>query len=196
MNGKLYGEKVIAIIPARAGSKRMPHKNVLQLNGISLLERAIQAAQAARYVDRVIVTTDDPKAMYLAGKCGAELKIRPDHLATDDADLVDVLQHALHGEDHTIEVQLYPTSPFRYPGLVDECIILARHYGRGVTVRQAGGKHLGACVATKYSVRRNTTKKEALVPLEYPYDIDVDTPEDWCRAESAARETEARRHGS
>lgn len=122
--------KVIAIVPARGGSKSLPRKNVKALRGVPLLAYSIEAGLAARLVDRVIVSTDDEEIAATAQHFGAEVPfLRPADLALDDTPDLPVFQHALdclEAEDDLPEivVQLRPTSPLRPPGCVDAAIEL------------------------------------------------------------------------
>ena len=107
-------KKVIAIIPARAGSKRLPGKNTRSLNGIPLLVYSIRAAKSCGLVDKVVVSTDSKEIAYLAENSGAEVDIREKRLSSDHAKTIDVLKDYLsrmHGFD--ICVTLQPTSPLR-----------------------------------------------------------------------------------
>jgi len=121
--------KVVAVIPARGGSKGLPRKNVLPLGGKPLLAHTILDARAARRVERTLVSTDDTEIAEVARTWGAEVPfMRPAELATDAATTEVVLQHALawlEREERTavdVIVLLEATSPFRAPGLVDEVV--------------------------------------------------------------------------
>ena len=86
---------MIAIIPARGGSKGVPGKNIKELDGKPLIAYTIEAALGAKGVDRVIVTTDDEAIADVARKYGAEVPfMRPDCLASDKAKSVDLMIHA------------------------------------------------------------------------------------------------------
>ena len=120
---------VVAIIPARGGSKGLPRKNVLPLAGKPLLAHTILDARAAKRVDRTIVSTDDAEIAEVARAWGAEVPFtRPAELATDHATTEVVLQHALawlEREERArvdVVVLLEATSPFRAAGLVDEVV--------------------------------------------------------------------------
>ncbi|WP_261857284.1 acylneuraminate cytidylyltransferase family protein [Photobacterium sanguinicancri] len=110
---------VIAIIPARGGSKRLPRKNVLDLAGKPLIAWTIEAALDSGIFDRIIVNTDDQEIADVAIKYGAEVPfLRPAQLATDKASTIDVLKHQLeyhhtHGDNYQHLVVLQPTSPLR-----------------------------------------------------------------------------------
>jgi YrbI family 3-deoxy-D-manno-octulosonate 8-phosphate phosphatase len=86
---------VLAVVPARGGSKGLPGKNLLPLGGVPLVARAIEAARNSRAVDRVVVSTDDPRIAEVARRAGAEVVERPEDLAGDTASSESVLLHAL-----------------------------------------------------------------------------------------------------
>lgn len=118
----MIGErKVLALIPARGGSKGLPGKNILQVRGRPLLAFTVDAARGSRYVDRVVLSSDDEAIMAAARDCGCEVPFRrPAALASDDATTIDVVRHALDelpGFD--VLVLLQPTSPLRTAGDVD-----------------------------------------------------------------------------
>lgn len=111
--------KILALIPARGASKRLPGKNVRQLGGKPLIEWSIQAARSLPDVVEVLVSTDDPEIARHAQHAGALVpRLRPAELATDTASSVDVALHALddyeraHGRVDGL-LLLQPTSPFR-----------------------------------------------------------------------------------
>ncbi len=121
--------EVLAIIPARGGSKGIPHKNIRTFAGHPLIAYSIMAARQAQTVTRIIVSTDDPQIAAVAREYGAEVPfLRPDELAQDHTLDLPVFQHALAwliaNEAYTPEVvvQLRPTSPIRPIGLVDEAV--------------------------------------------------------------------------
>lgn len=127
------GGEVVAIVPARGGSKGLPRKNLRLLGGHPLIAWSIAAGRAAATVDAVIVSTDDEEIAAVARAYGAEVPfLRPQELARDDTPDLPVFEHALawlaaaHGRAPELLVQLRPTSPFRRGGLVDEGIALLR----------------------------------------------------------------------
>lgn len=128
-NFDMKENNIVAIIPARGGSKSIPRKNIRFLAGIPLLAYSIAAAQKSKLIDRIIVSTDDEVIADLAKEWGAEVPfIRPKELASDTALDFPVMDHAVRWlelkEDYRsdVVVQLRPTSPLRPPGLVDEAI--------------------------------------------------------------------------
>jgi CMP-N-acetylneuraminic acid synthetase len=111
--------KILAIVPARAGSKRLPGKNVRRLADLPLIAWTIRTAVAAGVFHRVLVSTDDEGIAEVAVRYGASVPwLRPDELSTDTANSVDVVLHALSacetaGEAADSVMLLQPTSPFR-----------------------------------------------------------------------------------
>jgi CMP-N-acetylneuraminic acid synthetase len=111
--------RLLAIIPARGGSKRLPGKNILPLAGKPLIEWTIDAARESGVCADLLVSTDDPAIADVARNGGAMVPwLRPAHLATDTSDSASVIRHALAWyEDHHEAVDavllLQPTSPFR-----------------------------------------------------------------------------------
>lgn len=109
--------KVLALIPARAGSKGLPGKNIRPLLGKPLLAWPIAAAKASRYVDKVVVSTDSSEFADIALAYGAEVSVlRPPEFATDNspssAAVIHMLDHlAAHGEVFEYLLLLEPTSP-------------------------------------------------------------------------------------
>jgi len=123
----INGLKILALIPARGGSKRLARKNVLKINGKPLIAWTIEAALGSRYIDRVFVSTDDDEISGVSEEYGAEVPFRrPGYLASDTATSNDVIIHAIETLDYRpdIVVVLQPTSPLRQSLHVDESIEL------------------------------------------------------------------------
>ena len=109
--------EVVAIIPARGGSKGIPHKNLRRVGGIPLVARAVDAARRCPSIDRVVVSTDDDDIAAVAAEWGAEVILRPVVLAGDEATSESALLHALEVlEQRRVDVGviafLQATSPF------------------------------------------------------------------------------------
>ena len=109
------GQYVLASLPARGGSKRLPRKNVLPLGGEPLIVWSIRVAQACPYVDAVVVSTDDAEIAEIAAAQGVEVRLRPAELAQDHSPSLPVFVDALkaHGVEAEVVLVLQPTSPFR-----------------------------------------------------------------------------------
>ena len=121
------GERVIAVIPARGGSKAVPHKNIVPLGGKPLIVWSIEVARSVEFIDRIIVSTDDEAIAAVAREHGAEVYRRPPYLATDTALVIDALRHLIEtlradGEAGRVLVLLEPTCPFRSRADVIACI--------------------------------------------------------------------------
>ena len=121
--------QVLALIPARGGSKSIPRKNIRLLAGYPLIAYSIAAGLAANTVTRILVSTDDPEIAEIARQYGAETPfLRPPELAQDNTPDLPVFQHALHwleeneGWQPEIIVQLRPTSPFRRVMHIDQAV--------------------------------------------------------------------------
>ena len=120
---------ITALIPARGGSKRLPGKNIKLLCGKPLIAWTIETAKASKYIDSVIVSTDDIEIKKISEKFGAEVPfIRPDYLSHDTASSFDVVKHAIeflniNKVNHLI-VLLQPTSPLRTVEELDEALEL------------------------------------------------------------------------
>lgn len=116
------GEMILAVIPARGGSKGIPRKNIKPIAGKPLIAWTIEAAKGSKLIDRCIVSTEDDEIARVAKGLGALVLHRPAELSTDEADTLDVLKHALEAFPCDTLVLLQPTSPVRKPGLIDACI--------------------------------------------------------------------------
>jgi CMP-N-acetylneuraminic acid synthetase len=122
------GAFALGVIPARGGSKGLPGKNLKRLGALSLIGHAVASAREARRLSRVIVSTDSEAIAEEARRHGAEVPfVRPAALASDEAGMVPVLQHAVRWLESTgtrpdLVVTLQPTSPFRVGAEIDATI--------------------------------------------------------------------------
>ncbi|PID60298.1 cytidyltransferase [candidate division KSB3 bacterium] len=121
--------EVLAIIPARGGSKSIPRKNIRNFAGHPLIAYSIAAGHSAQRITRLIVSTDDDEIAEIARSYDAEVPfLRPPDLAEDMTPDLPVFQHALHWmEQHEqyrpqIIVQLRPPTPLRSPTLIDDAV--------------------------------------------------------------------------
>lgn len=118
---------IIGVIPARGGSKRLPRKNIKLLNRKPLIAYTIEQALDSKYLDKVVVTTDDKDIAEISKKYQAEVIIRPKNLARDDTPTIDVIYHLINFlklKDDDIIVLLQPTSPLRTTEDIDNAIRL------------------------------------------------------------------------
>lgn len=119
------GKKILAVIPARGGSKGLKGKNIREIHGKPMIQWTIEAALGSRYVDRLILSTDSAEIADVAQAAGCEVPfMRPDRLARDDSTTLDVIFHAIdtvgEGFDHLLLLQ--PTSPLRFADDIDRAI--------------------------------------------------------------------------
>ncbi len=130
----LNGKRVIAVIPARGGSKSVPGKNIRPLAGKPLIAWSIEVARQVSEIDRIIVSTDDAQIAAIGRLHRAEVYLRPAHLATDEALVIDALKHllqTLQAEGETPEwiILLEPTCPLRTADDVRDCLNLIAQGG-------------------------------------------------------------------
>ena len=116
--------RILALIPARAGSKRLKNKNFKYFSGKPLIFWSIEAALKSEVVDKLIVSTDDANIKAFTETCGVHVKsLRPAHLATDDASAFDVAVHELEqNPGYTHLLYLQPTSPLRTAKDIANCV--------------------------------------------------------------------------
>lgn len=134
--------QILALIPARGGSKSIPRKNIRPLAGYPLIAYSISAALQAKQVSRTIVSTEDDEIARLAQAYGAEVPfLRPLEYALDNTPDYPVFNHALRwlldneGYQPDIVVQLRPTSPIRPPDCIDHAIQLLLDHPEADSVR-------------------------------------------------------------
>jgi CMP-N-acetylneuraminic acid synthetase len=120
---------LLAVIPARGGSKGLPNKNILDCAGKPLIEWTITAAKNVHYIDDVLVSTDSEAIAAVAKRAGASVPfLRPRELATDDSSMLDAVKHAweshlnAEGKHFDYIVLLQPTSPLRTKTHINEAI--------------------------------------------------------------------------
>lgn len=130
---------VLGLVTARGGSKGVPRKNVRDLGGRPLIARSIEVALASRWIDRVVVSTDDDEIMAASRVAGAEVPFRrPAELSGDASPHIDVVVHAIEhvrasGYDPEYVLLLQPTSPFRTVADIDASVAIA-HAGSAEAV--------------------------------------------------------------
>ena len=125
----INGNHITALIPARGGSTSVKHKNIRSLGGKPLVAWAIDVATAVPAIDRVVVSTDDPKIAACAEEYGAEVAPRSDNLSTDDALVIDAIRYHIgewqqREQPADILVLLEPTCPFRSAADISNCLTL------------------------------------------------------------------------
>lgn len=159
------GKRVLAVIPARSGSKRCPGKNFRQFRGKPLYEWALEAAQQSRYIDAHVLSLD---------------KDRPPELSNDTATNEDVLRHHLAQAPADWVVLLQPTSPLRTPEDIDICIEEAVKNGfAALTVNEQGHKNGAVYVASADWIAKHNFDHAGYRKVIMPdsRSLDIDYPE-------------------
>jgi CMP-N,N'-diacetyllegionaminic acid synthase len=142
--------KILAVIPARGGSKGVPRKNVVKIDGMPLIGYTIKAALESKYFSDIVVSTDDLEIAEISKILGAQVPfIRPKNLASDEAQSAPVIEHALHFMESKKDVRydavmmLQPTSPLRTSRHIQESIdlFLSQECDSLVSVVSVGGNH-------------------------------------------------------
>ena len=182
---------VIAIIPARGGSKRVVNKNIRELCGKPLIAYTIEEAKKSKYLDRIVVSSDSDNILKVAEKYGAEILKRPNHLAKDETPTMPVIEHvveSLYCKDY-IKVILQPTSPLRTCDDIDSCIFMLNtgNIDSVISVTQLSNfaikryKLNGAVYAFKKTI---WGEKTAYYLMPADRSVDIDTEDDFLLAES------------
>jgi len=160
----MYKNKTfLAIIPARGGSKRLPRKNILELDGKPLIAYSIEAALNSKYIDRVVVSSDDSEILEVSQKFGSTILKRPDSLATDTSSTFDAIHHTLENyNSYDYIILLQPTSPLRTTKHIDEAIeLLERKRADAIiSVTQMEHSPLWSNTLDKYGSMRNFISDE------------------------------------
>mgnify|MGYP001283958559 CR=1 FL=1 len=127
----IQGKKVLGIIPARGGSKGAPGKNIRMVAGKPLIAWTIEAAQKSKYIDRLILSSDDADIIKVAKEWGLEVPfVRPPELAQDETPGVAPVLHSVNelpGYDYVVLLQ--PTSPLRNTEDIDKCLEMCLEAG-------------------------------------------------------------------
>lgn len=120
--------KILALIPARGGSKGIPKKNIIDFCGQPMIFYSINAARQSKYVDKIVVSSDSAEILSVAEKYGAQTVKRPEELAQDTSKMDDAIKHVLttlaqdDGFKPDLIVLLQPTSPLRTTETIDKAI--------------------------------------------------------------------------
>jgi len=186
--------KLIAIITARGGSKRLPGKNIKIISGKPLIAWTIAVALEVKEINRVIVSTEDTTISGIARRCGAEVPfLRPPELAEDNTPSIDVVLHTikelgLNKDDYILLLQ--PTSPLRTSDDIKNTIsIMHTHKPDAVvsttegTEKPNGALYLNRVRSLLESKSFYPTGKTMWYIMPIERSIDIDTKDDFDRAE-------------
>ena len=130
------GNKILAFIPARGGSKGIKNKNIIDVNGQPLIHYTIKAALKSKYIDKIFVSTDSEKIKNVAEQCGIEIPfLRPAELAADTSKTIDAIIYTIdelkkRGEIYDDLIILQPTSPLRTVDDIDNAVEKFYNCGR------------------------------------------------------------------
>lgn len=139
---------VLAIIPARGGSKGIPRKNLRPIAGKPMIYYSIHAARQSQSVSEVVVTTDDDEIALIASRFGAKVIIRPKNLGEDITTLDPVIKHAalaaedLFGQEFETVVTIQPTSPLVTANDIDQVVFKLRSSGADTVLTATDDRHL------------------------------------------------------
>lgn len=123
-------KKFLAIIPARGGSKRLPKKNILDLCGKPLISWSIEAGLKSKYIDQIVVSSDDDAVLCISKQYDITTIKRPENLSKDTSSTFQTIEHTIDffknnlGQEFDYIILLQPTSPLRTPEHIDEAIEL------------------------------------------------------------------------
>lgn len=158
------GKTVLAVIPARSGSKRCPGKNFRDFRGKALYMWSVEAASNSRYIDTIKLSMDAD---------------RPPELCTDEAMNEDVLRYHLFHKPHDWVVLLQPTSPLRTAEDIDACIERAQLGNACVSYRRDGTKNGAIYVARREWIEKHdfTCKEHMRYIMPDDRSLDIDYPE-------------------
>ena len=165
---------VIAIIPARSGSKGVKDKNIKKLHGHSLLEWSINAAKRSQLIDRVFISTDSVEYARIGKELGAEVPfLRPKDISGDSASDLDFIIHAIE-EFNKMDfypeylVHIRPTTPIRDPQVIDTAISIFQNDNHFNSLRSVHKM-------SESSYKTFEINNESLTPLSLLSDLKVDT---------------------
>ena len=180
----INGKTVLAVIPARGGSRRVPRKNLREYRGKSLLLWAMHSAKDSKYIDLLLTSSDDEEILSIAAQqpqSGGCLW-RPAELATDDASSEDVMRHALALNPHDWIVLLQPTSPNRTTEDIDACIERAQ-LGNGCVSTFHGKTNGAVYVATADWLAEHDFSHMGMMKyeMEESHSLDIDYLEDFLK---------------
>lgn len=177
-------QRVLAVIPARGGSKRLPGKNVRDFLGKPLIAWTIEQAQNSSYIDTLICSTDDAEIERISKMWGCKVLPRPSILATDEAQMHDVVLHAISfNRNHELVVVLQPTSPLRIWEDIDFGISL----GMSISVGPTGAPNGAVYVVGLDLFKRYTYFAGRVFYMPAERSVDINTEEDWLLAEDYGR---------
>lgn len=180
---------VLGLILARGGSKRIPRKNMRLLGGKPLIQWTIEAAQKARNLHRIVVSTDNEEIADFAIAAGVKFLGRPVWMCADHVSPYPSILHALDVYPSQYVCLLQPTSPFRASEDINECVQLAysQNGAAAVTAQRGEIEPNGAVYVGRFDwLLKGGNFDHPRIPYWYmpaERSLDIDTEEDWTEAE-------------
>lgn len=175
----INGKTVLAVIPARGGSKRVPLKNLRVYRGKTLIEWAADAAKQSKYIDYLVLSSDDDRILAEGKRLGLTSIKRPDWLATDRAMSEGAIVHLLYTHQWADwSVLLQPTSPLRTAEDIDTALERAQLGTGCISFNEFGNRNGAVYVAhtttmlSKIEFSRETMDQFIIMPNERSLDID------------------------
>jgi len=180
--------RVLAIIPARGGSKGLPKKNIKEILGMPLIAWTIKQAQNCEYIDKIYVSTDSKEIASVSEEYGVNIpKLRPKHLAEDTSSSVDLVNYIIEdleteGEVFDYIVLLEPTSPMRRRGDIGNALELAINHSDADGVISVGAVHMehpttvkrvqsDGYITSYLQSKREIVQRQQLEDVYFPYGV-------------------------
>jgi CMP-N,N'-diacetyllegionaminic acid synthase len=184
----MSGCRVLGVIPARGGSKRVPNKNLRTLHGAPLIGYTIRAAQASKLLTTWAVSTENQTICDVALSYGAYVIKRPEELAGDHTTSAEVCLHVLDwiGYEFDLVCLLHPTSPVRDPGHIDQAIAQLWNSGAparaSVSCRKRTYTHNASLyvMRTDFLLKTKSHYSDESIPflMDRRHSLDIDTEDD------------------
>jgi len=181
------GKRVLAIVPARGGSKGLPGKNIRPLAGKPLIGWTLESAKKSKYLDEIFVSTDSQKIADVAETFGVKVpELRPEELASDTATSASVVLYTIDyfrkkGKDFDYILLLEPTSPMRKEDDIDNAIALACEHPDKAGVVSLGEVHMehpsivkkitDKSIIEPYVEAQKVTRRQQLDKAYFPYGV-------------------------
>jgi len=178
---------VLAIIPARGGSKGVPRKNIKSLLGKPLIAYSIESAKKSKLLNKCVVSTEDDEIAEVTRKFGGEVVKRPPELARDDSPTLDAIKQVLdhfkkQGQNFDILVLLEPTSPMRKDDEIDKAVqLFIDNYDKADSLVSLGEIQLenpfiaktvsGGYVTPLIEADKTITRRQELPKAYFPYGV-------------------------
>lgn len=184
----------LCVIPARGGSRRIPKKNIRLFHGRPIIEYSIETAQESGIFDLIIVSTDDPEIANVAHHAGAEVMMRSEEMSRDEVGTQEVMEYVLREQDDDrfkIACCIYATAPLMttadlkdgYDLLIDNPWYTRYAFSVGSEPLRDAGQFYFGFIEEFLMGTPLITSSSIMVPIDEKRVCDINTEEDWRRAE-------------